>query len=142
MAKLCTKISSPQFCLCNRRFATLVPQQSFCNQIAGCRTSNDRHCILQLSFHKDIPASGLWHATCQLPKATSMQIPLRNFLCNSLSHQIFVAFTPTIDLLLVPNSQIFLDLLTSLQLPLRAFSRPSDLYLWTQSPPFILCKTC
>ena len=41
---------------------------------------------------------------------------------------------------LVWISQIFVDALSSSQLPLRISPRPSDLRLWTQSPLFVLCN--
>ena len=135
MAKLCAKIASPQFCLRNRRSAMGLrdagPQTI--DIVLCCSLSTKT--FLQVGYE-------MWYAGCQLPKAASLQLPLRKFLHNSLSRHIFVVFTLTVDLILVPTSQIFVDLLTSSQLPLRAFSGPSDLYLQTQSPPFILCKTC
>ena len=138
MAKFCAKIASSQFCICNFHSKTLVPQQIFRNWIAGCRNSNNWHCIPQISFCNGLLVSRLRDAGWKLPKVAPLQLPLRN----SLNYHIFAALTPTIYLLLVRTSQIYVDLLNFSQLPLWDFSGPSDLYLRTQSPSFILCKIC
>ena len=138
MAKLCAKIASSQFCICNFRSKTLVPQQIFWNWIAGCRNSNNWRCIPQISFCNGLLVSRLRDAGWKLPKVAPLQLPLHN----SLSYHIFAALTLTVYLLLVRTSQIYVDLLNSSQLSLWDFSRPLDLYLWTQSPSFILCKIC
>ena len=123
-----------------RNFASAisVPQQIFHNWIARCITSNNWRCIPQISFCNNLLISRLQDVGWKLPKVAPLQLPLHN----SLSYHIFAALTPTVYLLLVRTSQIYVDLLNSLQLSLWDFSGPLYLYMWTQSPSIILYKIC
>ena len=78
---------------------------------------------------------------CQLLKVAPPKLPSWNYSPTILV--VVIYFRPSrwpSIFFLMRTPQIFVDLLTSSQLSLWDSSRPSDLDLQTQSPPFVLCK--